>query len=111
MIRTFRCADTEVLFRDGSVPRFQAIDRPARRKLMVLNQARRLEDLMIPAGPGAEGMAGADGWYCLPVEGEWGIFFRWVDNNAEDVELRDEVKRSGTWQKTLLNRLRRAKSS
>lgn len=45
MIRSFRHARTEDLFNDEDVPRFRAIERIARRKLLYLHQAQRLEDL------------------------------------------------------------------
>ena len=48
MIRSFRCADTKALSAGWAVPRFQAIERVARRKLRQLEIAQRLEDLRIP---------------------------------------------------------------
>ncbi len=50
MIRSFRNPRTEALFNDQDVPRFRAIERVARRKLLFLHQAQRLEDLKAPAG-------------------------------------------------------------
>jgi len=40
-IRTFKCADTEALFRLRRVARFANIERPALRKLKQLDLARR----------------------------------------------------------------------
>jgi proteic killer suppression protein len=62
MIRSFRDSQTEMLFNDQSVLRFLAIERQARRKLLFLAQAVRLEDL---------------------------ICFRWSDGDAFDVEIVD----------------------
>ena len=45
MIRSFRDSKTEALFHDNDVPRFRAIERVARRKLLYLHQAKRLDDL------------------------------------------------------------------
>jgi len=39
VIRTFRCAETERLFRREAVRRFKAIERPALRKLDMLDAA------------------------------------------------------------------------
>jgi proteic killer suppression protein len=44
MIRSFRDSRTESLFNDREVPRFRAIERVARRKLLYLHRAQRLED-------------------------------------------------------------------
>ena len=43
MIRSFRDATTKALFNDEDAPRFRAIERVARRKLLYLHQAKRLE--------------------------------------------------------------------
>jgi proteic killer suppression protein len=48
MIKGFRCRDTERLFGDQAVPRFRAIERLARRKLLLLHRAIRLDDLRAP---------------------------------------------------------------
>lgn len=45
MIRSFADKDTETLFGDKSVRRFAAIERIARRKLLLLHRAGRLGDL------------------------------------------------------------------
>jgi toxin HigB-1 len=51
MIRSFDCPETERLFHDETSRRLPAnIRRVARRKLLVLNQARRLNDLRSPPG-------------------------------------------------------------
>jgi len=48
LIRSFRCRDTAALFADQLVPRFRSIERVARRKLLYLHAARRLQDLRCP---------------------------------------------------------------
>ena len=55
VIRSFKDADTEALFHDEVVPRFRAIERPARRKLLYLNRARVLQDLKVPPGESPRG--------------------------------------------------------
>ena len=47
MIKSFACRDTEALFNDRRVRRFQAIERQARKRLMVLHAAPSLEALML----------------------------------------------------------------
>jgi proteic killer suppression protein len=51
MIRSFACHETEKLFNDESSRRLpNQIQRVARRKLLVLHQARSLNDLRVPYG-------------------------------------------------------------
>lgn len=45
MIRSFACADTEELFHSVAVRRFRQIESVARRKLLQLDAAPRLEDM------------------------------------------------------------------
>ena len=45
MIKSFHDKDTEVLFDDRLVRRFQSFERPARRKLMYLHRVRTLQEL------------------------------------------------------------------
>jgi toxin HigB-1 len=49
-IRSFRDADTEAIFNDQPVVRFQASQRAARRKLLVLDAATDLRVLAINRG-------------------------------------------------------------
>ena len=58
MIRAFRCRDTEALFNRLRLPRFQSIERVARRKLTMLNNAQSLQDLRVPPGNRLEQLAG-----------------------------------------------------
>ena len=50
MIKSFACKDSEKLFNDKRVRRFQAFERQARKRLMVLNAAPSLEALMLNPG-------------------------------------------------------------
>ena len=61
MIKSFRCRDTEQLFDDRLVPRFRAIERVARRKLLLLHRAIRLDDLRVPPGNRLEALKGQRG--------------------------------------------------
>jgi proteic killer suppression protein len=54
MIRHFRDPRTEALFNDQDVPRFRAIERVARRKLLYVHRAQRLEELRVPPGTGSK---------------------------------------------------------
>ena len=90
MIKSFRGRDAEELFNDILVPRFRAVERPARRKLLYLHRARRLEDLKVPPGNRLEALKGdRKGQYSIRVNDQWRICFRWDDGNAYDVEIVD----------------------
>jgi proteic killer suppression protein len=90
MIRSFRCAATGRLFDDRSVPRFRLIERIARRKLLYLHQARRLDDLRVPPGNRLEVLKGnRRGQYSIRINDQWRICFRWSDGDAWDAEIVD----------------------
>ena len=90
MIKSFRDEYTEELFNDILVPRFRAIERPARRKLLYLHRARRLEDLKAPPGNRLEPLKGdRRGQYSIRINDQWRICFKWDEGNAYDVEIVD----------------------
>ena len=90
MIRSFRDPRTESLFNDLDVPHFRAIERTARRKLLYLHQARRLEDLRVPPGNRLETLKGdRQGQHSIRINDQWRICFRWRDGDAFDVEIVD----------------------
>ena len=90
MIRSFRDSETEALFRDERVPRWDAIERPARRKLYYLNQARQLQDLRIPPGNRLEALKGGrKGQYSIRINDQWRLCFSWQAGDALDVEIVD----------------------
>jgi len=90
MIRSFRDAQTEALFNDKSVLRFLPIERQARRKLLFLAQAVRLEDLRVPPGNRLEALKGdRKGQHSIRINDQWRICFRWSDGDAYEVEIVD----------------------
>ena len=90
MIKSFRSNDTEALFNDRLVARFRAIERPARRKLLYLSQARTLRDLLVPPGNMLEALKGdRKGQHSIRVNDQWRICFRWLEGHAYDVEIVD----------------------
>ena len=90
MIRSFCDPETEALFGDQDVPRFRAIERVARRKLLFLHQARRLDDLKVPPGNRLEALRGdRKGQYSIRVNDQWRICFRWKDGDVFDTEIVD----------------------
>jgi proteic killer suppression protein len=90
LIRSFRCAETASLFEDQRVRRFQAIERVARRKLLYLHRAVRLEDLRVPPGNQLELLKGdRAGTYSIRINDQWRICFGWRDGDAYGVEIVD----------------------
>lgn len=90
MIQSFRCKDTEALFYDVYVPRFRNIERVARRKLLFLHQAVKLDDLKSPPGNRLEALKGnRKGQHSIRVNDQWRICFVWEDGEATEVEIVD----------------------
>ena len=90
MIRSFRCPDIERLAQGWVVPRFQAFERVARRKLRQLEIAGRLDDLPIPPGNRLEGLRGdRAGQYSIRINDQFRLCFIWSDAGPEAVELVD----------------------
>ena len=90
MIRTFRDKDAEAFFNDNSIPRFRNIERAARRKLLYLNAAKKLEDLRVPPGNRLEALKGdRRGQHSIRINDQWRICFTWNDGEALNVEIAD----------------------
>ena len=90
MIRSFKCRNTEALFDDRAVRRFRAFERVARRRLLYLHQARRLDDLRVPPGNRLEALKGRrKGEHSIRINDQWRICFRWHRGDAFDVEIVD----------------------
>src|ERR1700728_1801540 len=88
MIRSFRDAATERLLADEDVPRFRAIERQARRKLLLLDNAGALNDLRQPPGYRLEALKGdRQGQHSIRINDQWRICFLWRDGGAEQVEI------------------------
>jgi proteic killer suppression protein len=90
VIKSFRSREAEALFNDQPVVRFRAIERPARRKLLYLNQARSLHDLAALPGNRLEALKGdRKGQHSIRINEQWRICFRWAEGHAHDVEIVD----------------------
>ena len=82
--------DTEALFLDRTVLRFRAIEPVARRKLLYLHAAKRLEDLRVPPGNHLEALKGnRAGQHSIRVNDRFRVCFRWTSGGAADVEIVD----------------------
>lgn len=89
-IRSFRCSDTEALFKLQRVARFTNIERPALRKLKQLDLARRIDDLRAPPANRLEPLKGdRAGQWSIRINDQFRICFRWMEGDADDVEIVD----------------------
>ena len=91
MIRSFRCAETESIWRGVRSkrlpPEMQSV---ARRKLRMLNNAVDLNDLRVPPANRLEALKGErEGQHSIRINCQWRICFLWRDANAEQVEIVD----------------------
>jgi proteic killer suppression protein len=90
MIKSFACRNTEKLFNDRRVRRFQSFERQARKRLMVLHAAPSLKALMLNPGNMFHALGGdRKGQYGISINKQWRICFEWQDGNAFDVEIVD----------------------
>jgi toxin HigB-1 len=91
MIASFKSDDTELLWRSGKSRRIPATLRnAAARKLMILNAALALENLLVPPGNQLEKLKGdRRGQNSIRVNDQYRICFVWRDGNAHEVEIVD----------------------
>jgi toxin HigB-1 len=90
MIESFRCKDTEALYKGESPKRFRAIESVAVRKLQMLEAAHELRDLRAPPGNRLEPLhSDRTGQHSIRINGQWRICFVWTTEGATEVEIID----------------------
>ncbi len=91
MIRSYRDRDTQAVAERQRVRRFpEDIQRRAQMKLMIINNAKDLNDLRVPPGNRLEALSGdRDGQYSIRINDQWRICFTWSEGNAYQVEIVD----------------------
>ncbi len=90
MIRSFKSKDTERLFNDYRVRRFQAFESVARRKLKMLDGAVTLGDLRALPGNRLEPLKGdRKGQYSIRINDQYRICFEWRDGDVYGLEIVD----------------------
>ncbi len=91
MIKDIKCKETELVWQ-GAVSRKlpRDIQQIARRKLRMLNNAKRIDDLRIPPNNRLEALKGArKGQYSIRINRQWRVCFIWLDGIVDDVEIVD----------------------
>jgi toxin HigB-1 len=90
MILSFRDSDTEALAGGRRVKRLVAIESVARRKLLQLEIAGRLDDLRVPPGNHLEALKGGRaGQHSIRINDQYRICFVWTAAGPKDVEIVD----------------------
>jgi toxin HigB-1 len=91
MITSFACKETQLIWNGvGSRRLPAAIQKVARRKLRMLNNAASLDDLRVPPANRLEALKGdLKGYYSIRVNNQFRICFAWQDGNAADVQILD----------------------
>ena len=90
MIRSFRDKETEAVFNQQRVRRFQSIASTALRRLAQIDSAEELRDLASPPANRLEALKGdRAGQYSVRINDQYRLCFRWEDGDAFEVEIVD----------------------
>jgi len=91
MIKKFRCKETEKIFKRNFSRKLPVdIQRVALRKLNIINAAVSIKDLLIPPSNHLKELKGKrKGQYSIRINNQWRICFKWVENDAHDLEIID----------------------
>jgi proteic killer suppression protein len=91
VIQSFANRETEQLFETGRSRRFGAVTAIAMRKLQLLDNAGRLDDLRQPLGNRLEALKGdRKGQYSIRINERYRICFLWKNEVPHDVEIVDD---------------------
>lgn len=90
MIKSFADKRTEELYKGKFVKQFSSFREKAERKLLIIDCANNLVDIKNPPGNKLEMLSGnREGYYSIRIDKQWRVCFKWVGNNAYDVEIVD----------------------
>lgn len=91
MIKSFRCAETERIYRREFTRKFpKEIHQRAFMRLNALDAAVKLSDLYLPPSNRLEALKGdRAGQHSIRINDRWRISFVWREGNAEHVEIVD----------------------
>ena len=91
MIESFASDETKKIFLGKTSTKLpKDIQRTARRKLIYLDDAADLQDLLAPPGNRLEKLKGnRAGQHSIRINDQWRICFEWVRDSAKNVEIVD----------------------
>ncbi len=91
MIKSFADKRTEQIFNGEKVKRLDArLQKKALRRLRYIDAAERIEDLLVPPSNRLEKKEGdLKEFYAIWVNMQWRVIFKWIDNEAHEVQLTD----------------------
>jgi proteic killer suppression protein len=91
VIRSFADKRTKAVFEDVPVKGLGPdVRRSARKKMLMLDRARRLGDLGVPPGNRLEALrADRAGQHSIRINDQWRICFVWREGDAYHVEITD----------------------
>jgi proteic killer suppression protein len=94
MIRSFSNRLASDLFADRKTKSTRTfppeLRRAARRKLLYLHDAAKLNDLAVPPGNRLEKLRGEfEGLHSIRINDQWRLLFKWESGNAEEVAVLD----------------------
>ena len=91
MIRSFRCPETERIFRRERSRKLPLdIQKTALRKLLMIHAAVSLDDLRVPPNNQLEALKrDRAGQHSIRINRQWRVCFTWKGGAAEGVEIVD----------------------
>ena len=91
VIRSFRDREAERVFRGARSRRLPPdVQASVLRKLLLLSNTRRLDDLRVPPGNRLEAPSGERaGQFSIRVNDQFRVCFRWKGGDAYEVEITD----------------------
>ena len=91
MIVSFSSKETEQIWNGIRVKKMPIdLQKVGRRKLRMLNNSQKIEDLRIPPSNRLEKLSGKlSGLYSIRINKQWRIIFEWNNGNASNVEIID----------------------
>ena len=91
MIESFGDTATENIYRGLRVSGLPGdIQERARRKLRMINQARIVQDHLVPPGNRLEQLKGdLEGFWSIRINQQWRVIFRWENQSKHEVKIID----------------------
>lgn len=91
MINSFGCKDTEKVWRGVRTKKWNdEIANRALRKMIMINATGDIQDLTIPPSNHLHKLKGKmKEYWAISINDQWRIIFKWINNNATEVQIID----------------------